>query len=53
MSKPIGVSEYKIVRSIPEKLKTSLPTIAELEQELSKPDGNKKQKPIQKNRGDK
>jgi len=36
MSKPIGVSEYKIVRSIPKKLKTSLPTIDELEKELSK-----------------
>ena len=38
MSKPIGVSEYKIVRAIPEKLKTSLPTIDELENELSKPE---------------
>lgn len=36
MSKPIGVSEYKIVHAIPEKLKTSLPTIDELEKELSK-----------------
>src|SRR3989338_5042499 len=36
MSKPMGVSEYKIVRSIPEKLKASLPTIDELESELSK-----------------
>ena len=36
MGKPIGVSEYKIVRAIPEKLKTSLPTIDELEKELSK-----------------
>jgi len=36
MSKPMGVSEYKIVRAIPEKLKTSLPTIDELEKELSK-----------------
>ena len=36
MSKPMGVSEYKIVRAIPEKLKTSLPTIEELEKELSK-----------------
>ena len=35
MSKPMGVSEYKIVRAIPEKLKTSLPTIYELENELS------------------
>jgi len=36
MSKPMGVSEYKIVRAIPKKLKTSLPTIDELEKELSK-----------------
>ena len=36
MSKPMGISEYKIVRSIPEKLKTSLPTVDELEKELSK-----------------
>ena len=36
ISKPMGVSEYKIVRAIPEKLKTSLPTIDELEKELSK-----------------
>lgn len=35
MTKPIGVSEYKIVRAIPEKLKTNLPTIDELEAELS------------------
>ena len=52
MSKPIGVSEYKIVHSIPEKLKTSLPTIDELEKELSKPDGDKKPKSIKKNRWD-
>ena len=36
MSKPIGVSEYKIVRSIPKKLKTSLPSIDDIEKELSK-----------------
>jgi len=41
MSKPMGVSEYKIVRAIPEKLKTSLPTIDELEKELSKEDKQK------------
>ncbi len=34
VSKPIGVSEYKIVKSIPNQLKTSLPTIKELEKEL-------------------
>ncbi len=46
MSKPIGVSEYKIVRSIPEKLQTSLPTIDELEAELSgiREGGKKKRK---------
>ena len=38
MSKPRGVSEYRIVHAIPEKLKTSLPTIDELEKELSGPD---------------
>jgi len=31
MSKPIGVSEYKLTEAIPEKLKSSLPTIEELE----------------------
>ena len=34
VSKPIGVSEYQIGQSIPEKLKTSLPTVNELEEEL-------------------
>lgn len=35
MKKPIGVSEYQITRSIPSKLRSSLPTVAELEKELS------------------
>lgn len=34
INKPIGVSEFKLVESIPEELKTSLPTIEELEKEL-------------------
>lgn len=34
MSKPIGVAEYKLVKSIPKELKASLPTIEELEQSL-------------------
>jgi predicted nuclease of restriction endonuclease-like (RecB) superfamily len=34
MTKPIGVAEYKIIESIPEHLKTSLPTIEEIEAEL-------------------
>ena len=35
MTKPIGVSEYKIVEAIPDELKTGLPTIEEIEAELS------------------
>jgi predicted nuclease of restriction endonuclease-like (RecB) superfamily len=34
ISKPIGVSEYKIMKSIPANLKKSLPTVEELEEEL-------------------
>jgi predicted nuclease of restriction endonuclease-like (RecB) superfamily len=35
ISKPMGVSEYQLVASIPENLKGSLPTIEELEAEFS------------------
>jgi YhcG PDDEXK nuclease domain len=35
ISKPVGVSEYQLVASIPENLKGSLPTIEELEAEFS------------------
>ncbi len=34
--KPIGVSEYKLTHSLPKKLKSSLPTIKEIERELSR-----------------
>lgn len=34
MTKPIGVTEYKILERIPEELKSSLPTVEELELEL-------------------
>lgn len=34
-NKPIGISEYRITEAIPESYKGSLPTIEELEQELS------------------
>ena len=34
--KPIGVSEYKLTHSLPKKFKSSLPTIKEIEKELSK-----------------
>jgi len=36
MTKPIGLSEYKLTEHLPENLKTTLPTIEELEQELRK-----------------
>jgi predicted nuclease of restriction endonuclease-like (RecB) superfamily len=38
ISKPLGVSEYRLVEAIPEELKGSLPTIEELEAELAGPD---------------
>ena len=35
MQQPIGVSDYELTRALPEGLKTSLPSIEELENELS------------------
>ncbi len=35
VNKPIGVSEYELTRALPEKLKSALPTIEEIEAELS------------------
>ena len=32
--KPIGVSEYRLTKALPEELKSSLPTIEQLEEEL-------------------
>jgi predicted nuclease of restriction endonuclease-like (RecB) superfamily len=40
VTKPIGVSEYQLAAALPEKLKGTLPTIAELESELSEPPEN-------------
>lgn len=34
MTKPMGISEYKLLQEIPEELKSSLPTIEEMEEEL-------------------
>ena len=34
VNKPIGISEYRLAESLPEKLKGSLPTIEELRKEL-------------------
>ena len=36
MTKPIGLAEYKLTESLPENLKIALPSIEELEAELSK-----------------
>jgi len=33
-SKPMGIAEYQLVESLPEELKTSLPSIEQIEQEL-------------------
>ena len=35
MTSPIGVSEYQLIKQLPDKLKTDLPTIEELEAELA------------------
>lgn len=35
ISKPIGLAEYRITENLPENIKTSLPSIEELEEELS------------------
>lgn len=36
ISKPMGISEFKLSSAIPEKIKTALPSIEELEEELAK-----------------
>lgn len=36
MTKPIGLAEYRLTESLPENIKTSLPTIEEIEAELAK-----------------
>jgi predicted nuclease of restriction endonuclease-like (RecB) superfamily len=38
IAKPIGVAQYQLMRAIPEKLATSLPTIEQIEAELQKDD---------------
>ena len=39
VNQPIGVSEYKLAKLLPKKLRSSLPSIKELEEELRKMDG--------------
>ncbi len=38
IGKPIGVSEFTLIEKLPDNLKSSLPTIEEIEEELSKLD---------------
>ena len=33
--KPIGISEYELIKAIPEDLKSNLPTVEEIEQEIT------------------
>ncbi len=35
INKPIGISEYELIKAIPEDLKANLPTIEEIEQEIT------------------
>lgn len=42
INKPIGLAEYRLTESLPENLKTALPTIEELEAELAKDLGDDK-----------
>lgn len=40
INKPIGVSEYQLTHALPDNLKSSLPSIEDIEQELAKELGN-------------
>ncbi|HNX77688.1 MAG TPA: PDDEXK nuclease domain-containing protein [Candidatus Rifleibacterium sp.] len=42
ISKPMGVSEYQLTQSLPDELKSSLPSIEAIEAELMKKDENEK-----------
>lgn len=55
INKPIGVAEWetKIVKSLPEELKSNLPTIEQLEAELSKLPKNKKTRNKKSSQGSK
>ncbi len=44
MSKPIGVSEYELTRTLPSALRSALPTVEQIEAELSEPAGRGKTK---------
>ncbi len=39
INKPIGISEYELTRALPDYFKGSLPSIEEIEEALSNPEG--------------
>lgn len=45
MSKPIGLAEYRLTEALPEKIKTNLPTIEQLEAELAREFKDEQEKP--------
>ncbi|HJT71309.1 MAG TPA: PDDEXK nuclease domain-containing protein [Terriglobales bacterium] len=47
INKPIGISEYRLAESLPEKLRGSLPTIEQLEQELGTVSDEESERPPQ------
>lgn len=53
MTKPIGISEYELTRSLPQELQSSLPTIEAIEAELAEPKPKKSSpKRLPKKKGD-
>lgn len=50
IEKPIGISEYKLTKALPKKLKNTMPTIAEIEAELNVPDNKNQEDKNAKNK---
>lgn len=42
INKPIGISDYQLTKTIPDEIKTKLPTVEQLENELSEKEDKKK-----------
>ncbi len=45
INKPIGISDYQLTKAIPDEIKTKLPTVEQLENELSEKENATKQTP--------
>ena len=48
INKPIGISEYELIKAIPEDLKSNLPTVEEIEQEITEKIKNDDKKLLKK-----